>query len=127
MALLLYMAPSYCIHRHHGTVMNQPPCACLAFEEFVKQSFSNYLCGSIQYNLTRIVNVILLMMCSGISISAFYSTWLIVFPRAEFSERRKLMGVLWLLLLAVAKHMDTVKCLKLYLSCFKRSQRHVKK
>lgn len=117
MAFILYMAPSYCIHcnlHHNGTVMNHPsPCACLAFEEFEKQSFNNYLCGSFQYNLTSIVNVIQPMMCSGISISVFYLTWLIAFPQAEISEGRKLMGVLWLLLLAVAKHMDVVKCLKL--------------
>lgn len=38
-------------------------------------------------------------------------------PLAEISQRRELMGVLWLLLLAVVKHTDIVKCLKLYLSC----------
>lgn len=41
------------------TVMNQTPHptshACLAFEEFEKQSFSDYLFGSLQYNLTRTV------------------------------------------------------------------------
>lgn len=57
------------------------------------------------------------MMCGGISVSVFYLTRLIVIPQAEISERRKLMDVLWLLLLAVVKHADTVKCLKLYLSC----------
>lgn len=65
------------------TVMNQTPHptshACLAFEEFEKQSFSDYLL--LQY-------VILLLMCSGIRISVFYLIWLIVFPLAEISERR---------------------------------------
>lgn len=64
-----------------------------------------------------IVNVILLMMCGGIRMSVFYLTWLIVFPLVEIFEGRELMGALWQLLLAVPKHTDIVKCLKLYLSC----------
>lgn len=37
------------------------------------------------------------------------------------------MGVLWLLLLVLAKQTDTVKCLKLYLSCFKQVRSMLKK
>lgn len=41
---------------------------------------------------------------------------LIAFPLAKTSERRELMGELWLLLFTAVKHTDMVKCFKLYLS-----------
>lgn len=37
------------------------------------------------------------------------------------------MGILWLLLLAVAKHTDIVKTLEIVFVMFKLSQPHVKK
>lgn len=134
-ACILYMAPLCCIncntepplywHTNKSSPHHPPPCMFGLWGIWKSRLFSNYLCVWLWYNLARIVAVILLMICSGISISVFNMVNSVSHSRDFWQE--EINGCIVATIVSFGGAHGHSKLLEIVFLMFKRSQRHVKK